>query len=422
MFTRGAALTSLLAIASTVPAGVRIDLVPTPNTADYMPGQDVQIDVNLVQDPAGSDHLLRLVQFDFAAPSNDAFPMITLGATHSMASINFWDFSSKQNCVSTPTMCGAGHFVDDDLPTGPGILGTEMLAIAYYFTDSTNLMENPAAQLTLPVSTAVRVGRMTVKMPSPAVTTTYTLDVINTGNQDANRGGVVYYGFGVNQGDPVTILRANNAAPNNLTGGTREFRVAVVPSDVMLVSSVPACDESLWRRRNNFVDLNFSGTIGLPGQGQVRVEEMIANGVREDVTSQFTFTIRPNGTTLRVQQLQGVNVAGRVDNMNPVPSDGLVNHRQWYRIRRNGWPGVADFQRAFVVQVGDADSNRQVNSLDVSKVNGFGTCFNVAVNCPEKIRGDVDGNNNLNSLDVSEINGVGTSFAVSKPMGHNCVP
>ena len=156
MFARGLAVTSLFALVGIAQAGVDIQFVATPNQATYTPGQVVQVDVNLVQTPAGSAHSLRLVQFDFAAATNDAFPAIGLVSTHptAMGGINFWDFSSKAGCTGTPANCGAGHFVDDEF-VGPGILGPDLLAIAYYFTDPANLTENLAAQLSLPASTPV---------------------------------------------------------------------------------------------------------------------------------------------------------------------------------------------------------------------------------------------------------------------------
>jgi len=409
MFSRGIAVSSLFAFVAVANAGVNIGFVVNPDKPMYDPGEVVAVDITLTQTPAGGDHLLRLVQFDIGNATNAAFPAINLVPTQ--AGNNFWDFQSTTACQNNAANCGTGHFVDDE-KIGPGILGPDVLAIAYYFVNSANLAENPDAQITLPPNTPVRVGRMSVTMP--AAGGTYTLDVINTGNTNQNRGGIVYYGFGLTPADPVTILRAGGTPPNNLTGGTRQFVVTtIVPEGATLMDSSPLCDQSLWRTKNNFVILNFDMTLP-GGTPAVKVLEIASNGVEgEDVTASFTMTV--DGSSLRLAQ---VGDTGRP----PVNPAGVIKHRRWYVVRSNNWAGVNDFRRQYVVQIGDANVNNGVNSLDVSAVNGFGTCFNVTTNCPQKIRGDVDGNNNINSLDVSTINGIGTSFPVTKPTMHTCLP
>jgi hypothetical protein len=435
MISRGLALTSLFAFVATTQAGVQMQIVPA-SAGPYMPGQIVNVDVRLQQTPAGGDHLLRLIQVDLNAASNAAFPNIELVSTHPSASvgaINFWDFGSTSAC-STPANCGQGHFVDDE-KIGPGILGPNLLAIAYYFVNPADLGPNAAAQITLPPGTTVNVGKLRVTMPNAAGN--YTLDLINTGNTNPNRGAIVYYGFGLTGGDPVTILRPAplGTDPNIITGGTHVFTVVPDEEPAMVISSVPACMTSgtaptfgtLWRGARNRMLINFDKSLPAenPPAGSILIREIVAGGgYAENVTGAFTITVVDNQDgprrRLRIEQNVGMNIPPGTPNNQ---ADGLPEHRKWYSVEHvGGWTGVSQFKLQHVIQVGDANGDGSVTGLDVSTVNGFLTCFNVDANCPERIRGDVNGDNNVTGLDVSTINGRLTSFQVPKPSGHTCTP
>ncbi len=235
-------------------------------------------------------------------------------------------------------------------------------------------------------------------------------------------------------GDFACFLRVTNGFANvikHLDSGTPFYRteaagvmsepplsVRRVPEGVSLVSSSPACDSTLWRTQRNAIELTFSGAIPAFAQGQVKIVEILANGVEGEVVTN-SFARDPNAAIpTNVLRLVQQGLTGRP----PENPAGVIKHRRWYSVQQANWDGVDPFKRTFLVQIGDSDNNRTVNSLDVSAVNGFGTCFNVTLNCPEKARGDVNGDNNINSLDVSSINGIGTSFAVGKPSLHDCLP
>ena len=65
MCIRGLALGLSFAIASVAQAGVEVKLEPN-IPPPYTGGQPVRIDIILMQTPVGSDHSLRLIQFDFS--------------------------------------------------------------------------------------------------------------------------------------------------------------------------------------------------------------------------------------------------------------------------------------------------------------------------------------------------------------------
>lgn len=221
MKTKTIATLSMLFACSTVSATIRVRVVPL-EQAPYLPGQVVEVHLQLVQqDRTSNPQLLRLIQFDVGAPTNDPFG-IALVPTHPLVGIYGWDFGTVPLCASDPLDCGRGHFVDDEF-IGPGILGPDLFAIAYYFVDRNHLGPEPLAQLNLSPSVPLTVFRLLLTMPEePGL---YTLDVLNWSARNPNRGGIVYYGFGLERDDPVQILRPNEVAPLNLIGGKHTFSV-----------------------------------------------------------------------------------------------------------------------------------------------------------------------------------------------------
>jgi hypothetical protein len=149
--------------------------------------------------------------------------------------------------------------------------------------------------------------------------------------------------------------------------------------------------------------LDFNGTIAAPSPGDIVIQEITAGGVTgADFSSEFTFTVEGAGDVLRVTET----------------GDSQLTHRQWYRIaNEGGWAGVADFERDYVVQMGDCDNNGLVVGADFSCVNEGITCFN----CPDDRR-DINGDNFILGVDASIVNSFISSFPVAKPTGHACSP
>jgi hypothetical protein len=221
MGPRVVAILSMFVVSSTVSATIRVRIVPL-ERAPYSPGQVVEVHVQLVQqDRRSNPHLLRLIQFDVGASTNDPFGM-ALVPTHPEIGIYGWDFSTAPLCATDPLDCGRGHFVDDEF-MGPGILGPDLFAIAYYFVDINHLGPEPQAQLSLAPSVPLTVFRLQLTMPEESGL--YTLDVLNWSSRNPNRGGIVYYGFGLERDDPIRIHRPNEVAPIDLIGGKHTFAV-----------------------------------------------------------------------------------------------------------------------------------------------------------------------------------------------------
>ncbi len=252
MFARGIALTAVLSFASVVHAGATVQLVPTPNKATYDVDEVVSVAINILQDAAGTDHLLRQLQLNL----DDTDP--ALGVTAA------FDLSGLSGCLSgTNSSC---YYVDSSLTSGPA-------GIAFAYISASDLTQpNPilASNLSLQhnmvggaTPTAVTVGTLTVTMPATAGM--YTLDVLNSNESkvcvNRSRPGLssssmctgtgqgtcasadetcmapgnaatLVYGFGLSSGStddttPVTIWRAING---ELTGGSIVFDVAVPPA------------------------------------------------------------------------------------------------------------------------------------------------------------------------------------------------
>ncbi|MCH7597340.1 MAG: hypothetical protein IID35_12390, partial [Planctomycetes bacterium] len=279
MLRRGLAFSLLLAMVSAAQAGVIVDLVPA-TAGPYAQDQSVDVDIMLRQDPTGSDHSLRFIQFD----CNTTAAELTLipPTIHSLANspnIRFWNFVGVTNCAtSTDAACGSGHFLEDVLNGPRG----RILSATYYFTNPADLGENTTAQRILPGNgDAVKVGVMRVRMPSQDGA--FMLDVVNATETNPDVGGVdVRWGFGFNvNGEPLTTWRANTG---EITGGTLEMCVGppalcgdvtldfTVPPFTSVGQSLPPLGGTLWRTAKNIVRLTFVGNPpAVPGVGEIEV-------------------------------------------------------------------------------------------------------------------------------------------------------
>jgi len=174
--------------------------------------------------------------------------------------------------------------------------------------------------------------------------------------------------------------------------------------EATLVGSRPANGKSLWRSKHNIARLVFDGDIATPAPGELLIQELLPNGLfGPDLSSGFSLTVENDGASnpriLRVWE-----------------NDSTLQHRHWYAIRNVGdWNRVGVFEVQYLLQVGDADGNMIVISLDVGAVNAGIPCF---INCGDDNRLDTDGDGRVISLDVGVINGHIGSFTVPKPTGH----
>ena len=232
MFSRGVALCSIFALSTVAQGGVQVQLVPTPNLAQYPPSSVVQVDVKLAKTGGGSDELLRMVEFDMLNSSSSL--AVVLPLTHDKGTpgtgddIYFWSFNSLATCVATHSFCGFRHFVDFNLLAGPVDTRLKMLSIAFH-----GLTAEGPAQILLPASGApVTVGKMQVTVPaSPG---NYTLNLVNPADAGADRGARVDFGF-----DPHIIWRDRPIPPDSVaqvTGGTFTFVVGNDPTGSCCVS------------------------------------------------------------------------------------------------------------------------------------------------------------------------------------------
>ena len=392
----GLAFCLSVVLASVAHAGAVIELVPDV-PGPYDGGEALTVEVFLRQAPADVDHLLRLVQLDLTLTD----PAIGIGVADTHPGITFWDFGTTQHCIDNPTDCGADLYIDGSrIDLAPP--GVNILVVA--FGSANELGPSAAKQLTLPgdAGVAVKIGELNVRVPDNAGK--YLLDVVNADETDPDLGAQLRWGFGQNiNGESLTTWRA---ATSDLGGGTLELCVDLPQCDPLpvLIASEPDCDKSLWRSENNFVLLTFDNPIPEPAPGEVMIQEITdAGGTGADISANFTFTVEgAMGEVLRITE----------------NGDSPLTHRTWYRFTNlGGWTGAANFERDYVVQVGDVDNNGLVLGIDFSIVNGGIPC----VNCPDDRR-DINGDNRILGIDASIVNGSIASPPVAKPSGHDCSP
>lgn len=399
MMARSIALCILLAGSSAALGGVEVILSPQ-TAGPYGPGETVAVDVMLSQDPAGDPHFLRLVQLDFAA--SDAGLVIVMPVTHAAASVAFWDFNTVPDCIADDADCGAGHFIDDELP-GAFPPGPDVISITYVgdLSDPNNpdLNENGNRQWELMGDgTPKKIGVLAVTLPTVAgLPASCTLDVLNAGETDVAFGARIDFGFG--EGGRTTW----RASAGEITGGTLDL-CGGVQVDANLMGSDPAGDESLWRIERNVIELTFDRALPLAptgGSGEVLIQELVtgAGNFGSDLSSSFTFSVVGAGDVLRIEE----------------SAPGVLTHQRWYAVRSTGsWSGVDAFEVHYVNLIGDAFSDNLVNFTDVTRVlNQNGQAVP-----PAAERNDINGDGLVTFTDVTlTLNRNGTG-APPKPSGH----
>ena len=404
--SRSITLCILLAGSSAALGGVEVVLSPT-TAGPYSPGETVAVDVLLSQVPSGDPQLLRLVQLDLSA--SDAGLTIVLPTTHAAASLKFWDFITVPDCLADDADCGAGHFIDDELP-GLFPPGPDVISITYVgdLTDPNNpdLNENFNRQwLLMGDGTAKKIGQLRITLPAGTLPSSCPLDVLNAGETDVAFGARVDFGFGE---DGRTTWRAS---AGEITGDALDLCATTqVASNLLLDQSDPVCDGSLWRSAKNVARLHFDADLAAPpNPGDILIQLLLPGPAFDatDLSGSFTYTIENDtGGNPRILKIQ------------ETAAPSVLTHRSWYGIRNTGsWTSASNFQMNYIVLVGDADADRRVLSLDVLTINAGVPCF---AGCGERL--DIDGDGRILSLDVLIANANVPSFATPIPSGHTCSP
>jgi len=174
------------------------------------------------------------------------------------------------------------------------------------------------------------------------------------------------------------------------------------PYLAVLTTHSPAHNQSLWRSAHNVSEHTFSCTITAPQPEQLEIRELISSSTMgPDLWAQ-------NPSRFSVTVVETVSGNGKFWRLKVWENDpASFVHRKWYTIRNVGaWETVQPFCVDYLVQKGDANGDKIVNSLDVSTINGIMTLFNVV----DDHRADVNGDGHVNSLDLSAVYGFMTSF------------
>ncbi len=162
-------------------------------------------------------------------------------------------------------------------------------------------------------------------------------------------------------------------------------------------------DGSLWRSAHNIVRLSFACDISVPQEGQVLIQELLSNGLfggNLAVNNAFSFAVE-NGKILRIWD-----------------NGSTLIHRTWYAIRNaSTWPGVANFEIHYLVQVGDATRDGHVLQSDIGEINTGISCI---TNCGDANHKDITGDLRVLQSDIAEANTRISSLwsSVPKPSGH----
>lgn len=153
----------VLSLASTLHAGVILDLVPTPSPNATLSSEDrwvyqgvshLHIDVFARLDASAPDHLpVREMQFDFSDSDRWNLGLFPDHAddTGSMSRFVFWDFASTAVCQDDPNRCGYLHDIDGSL------YGDDIVSMEYTFS-----APHPSIQISLFRDHAVRIGVLEV--------------------------------------------------------------------------------------------------------------------------------------------------------------------------------------------------------------------------------------------------------------------
>lgn len=398
MLRRGLAFCLVLGLGTVARAGAVIDFTISGQSTAldanncFVAGQQYDLDVRVRQSPAGTDHLLRFTQLDFTNTAASLKAGLTLPTTHDLATdIHFWNFNGVPNCPTpTTATCGAGHYIEDSLSGSRA----NVISRTYFFTDPNVLGANANAQTLLKGDgTPLVLGKIHFVMP--AAVGDYTLDVLNAAQATADLGGAdIRYGFGPDApapADPITKLHAGT----DITGGTLALHVlssCTTPCvNLVATSSYPVDESSLWRSAKNTIHLVFDGPVpSTPTGSQLFIQELQGTGAcSANLASGFTFSAlategmcsASSAVSKRFSSCTNdafCGAGGTCTNIGKVlkirENTTALTHRKWYEIRNHQgaatlWPGVCAFDIEYVLQTGDANTDKLVTPTDISVIN-----------------------------------------------------
>ncbi|MCP4591451.1 MAG: hypothetical protein GY842_11960 [bacterium] len=188
-----------------------------------------------------------------------------------------------------------------------------------------------------------------------------------------------------------------------------QFDDAIDCADAALESSLPACDDSLWRLSNNFIRLTFASAISDPG-GAIQIRTLDSGGTygATDYSSNFTFTVVDDGFgAMRVLEIR--------EN-----GSSLLPNTTWIGVYADSgaWSGVESFSVHYMVQVGDVSNDGNVTfSADAGTIYAHVG----ETGAPDDTRWDVNGDHNITfSADAGAVYGTVGATPVAKPLGHVC--
>lgn len=196
----------VVAACARCPAGVIIDLVPTPppyfggdeTTWVYGDYDTVYIDVVARLDGSGPDSIaVRSLQLDLGN-TNASLLLFSIAPGAPQGSLFSWDFSSTPSCQDDPHNCGQGYLVDDSILTD-----------TVFRIDFLGASENPMEQVTLTDSNT-RIGSIGVQGFPGA----FVLDFVSTWSHPLS-GASIAYGFDT-QTDPLGEFSAQEGT---ISGG-----------------------------------------------------------------------------------------------------------------------------------------------------------------------------------------------------------
>ncbi len=197
-----------------------VSIVPA-TPGPYVPGQSLELTVDLFQDPGSEDRLLRLIQLDF----NHSDPAI-----------------------------GLEHFAFDFPTIPPSNLYVLFPGFPWPATAYTGTFPNPMGQLNLPGDgTPLHIGHMTITVPwEPGP---YVIDAVTPKDADnPDDGGFLQYGFGLTPDDPRNerwdLLNASPVSEvDDLNGLGRVFKFSVIPEPATAILLGVAGAGLFFRRR-----------------------------------------------------------------------------------------------------------------------------------------------------------------------------
>ncbi len=194
MFRHTLTLCTVLVSVSLAHAGAIIHVAPT-TPGPYQPGQRIEAQVHIEQQPGGVDRYLRGLQLAFT----DTDPALTLHEPFR------FDYSAQSACAQNPAMCGAMHYEFADFwyddPSGPEYIPI-VVTVYLGFEHDTNL------QIRLPAEGIISLGSFDLTLPTEPGE--YLLDVLNADDPNSNFQAWIHFGFNFTD-DPITVWLPDSA-------------------------------------------------------------------------------------------------------------------------------------------------------------------------------------------------------------------